>query len=391
MNSKSKLLSAMLAVATMTQMGMPGLVSAAPPGGGSSPPPLVDVAYMNITSSVWGEPNAAAIRGLQVSASGTASGDVALWKGSGVFYQSMSWDPDGSRLAWAQYVDKKGTRAIVAGQPGSALTTLLAFPNGDITRRNGVDNLAWGRGCNGRSVIVFVGDQLWEYLDALYVFDPFQVGAQARRLYAIRPGPDGTGWRGAGLAFSPLGQLLAFVEQADDSFDHIVALPLTCLPGDSLPTAAGPTQRLFRVQSDAGIDGGRARTVGLDWSNDGHRLATSVAPWLLLEGRLSWGTARIAVGELAYSVAAGVEQVSAAEPVMHVVTSGPAEGQDDYSDEFPAWGPSTSTAACDRMAFSRSGVLMLLEVPRNGYTAADCTVPEPSKISGKLIGGLDWR
>ena len=388
MFAKPMLFSALRAVATMSLAALP-LASgiAAPPGGGTSPPPPVDVAYMNSTSSVG-----MTIRGLQVSATGVASGDAALWKVSDVYSQSMSWDPDGNWLAWAQVIDRKGTRAVVAGKPGSALTTVLKFPNGNITRRNGIDTIAWGRGCNGRSVIVFLGDDLWAVTDGLYVFDPFAVGAQARLLYAIKHGPEGSPDRGHGIAFSPQGQHLAFVEQDDIGFNRVVALPLTCLSGDSLPSAAGAPHHLLPVQSDAGIDGGRAWTVGLDWSPDGHRLAASIGPLLIWQaGMRTWGTARIAVGELAYSLAGGVEQVSAAEPTMCIVTSGPAAGQADYSDELPSWGPSGATVACDRMAFSRSGALMLLEVPRTGYTALDCTVPAPSTISTKSAGGLDWK
>jgi hypothetical protein len=386
MFTESMLRSALNAVAAISLAALP-LASgvAAPPGGGTSPPPVVDIAYMNVNSNTW-----TSVRGLQVAPTGAASGDVGLWKQTGVYINSLSWDPGGNWLAWAQYLDK--APAIVAGRPGSALTTVLKFPNGNITRRHGIDNLAWGRGCNGRSVIVFLGDELWEYLDVLYVFDPFVVGAQARRLYVIKHGPEGSPGRGSSMAFSPQGQQLAFAEQDDEGRNHVVALPLTCLPGDALPTAAGLPQRLFPVHSDAGVDGGRASTVGLDWSPDGSRLAASVSPLLVWQpGYQSWGVARIAVGELAYSSAGGVEQVSAAEPTMHIVTSGPAPGQADYSDELPSWGPSSATVACDRMAFSRSGALMLLDVPRNGFTSGDCTVPAPRVIGSKSVSGLDWK
>ena len=171
-----------------------------------------------------------------------------------------------------------------------------------------------------------------------------------------------------------------------------MALPLTCLPGDTLPTAAGPAQPLFPVESEAGLDGRRGLTHGLDWSGDGHSLAAAVAPLLVWQpGYRSWGVARIQVGELAYSFAGGVEQVSTAGPNMHAVTFGPASGQEDYSDELPSWGPAGATDACDRMAFSRNAALTLLDVPRTGFTSIDCVVPAPAAISSKLIGGLDWK
>jgi len=367
-------------------------VAAPPAGKGNPPPPAADIAYMSATGGGWGEPGVATVRGLSLTPEGTASADVTLWKGSTVYFNSMTWDPDGAWLAWGQYVDKKGTRGIVAGQIGGDVRTLLKFPNGDITRRNGLDTLAWGRGCDGRSVIVFVGDQLWDYLDALYVFDPFATNPQARRLYAINHGPDGSLERGHGLAFSPQGQYLIFSEQDEEGRNRVVALPLTCLPGDSLPTVAGPTQLLFPVESVSGVDGGRAWTLGLDWSPDGRRITAAVAP--LIEwttGMHRWGVGRIAAGELAYLFQGGVEQVTASESAMHLVTSGPPEGQADYSDEFPSWGPAGAFSPCDPLAFNRGGNLMLLEVPRTGYSAADCTFPEPLVVSSKSVAGLDWK
>lgn len=57
---KTILYSALLAVATTF-----GAV-AAPPNKPGEPPPAVDIAYMNITSSVFGAPQAT-VRGLQVA------------------------------------------------------------------------------------------------------------------------------------------------------------------------------------------------------------------------------------------------------------------------------------------------------------------------------------
>lgn len=384
MFTKSIRSSTLLTIVTLSIAALPltpGI--AAPPGGGSPPPPVVDIAYLNGST----------IRGLQVSASGTASGDVALWallKQANLYPQSISWNPDGSWLTWSQDIDKNATHAIVAAQPGYAPTTVLTFPNGGITRRNGLDILAWGRGCNGRSVIAFLGDDP-EALDALYLFDPFEIAAQAQRIHVMKHGPDGSPDRGHGIAFSPEGQYLAFVEQDDVGFNHVVALPLTCLPGAALPTPAGESQHLFPVQADAGVEG-RGWTTGLDWSPDGRRLAASVAPLLVWKlGYRSWGTARIAVGELAYSYANGVELVSETDMKMHTVTAGPPAGQTDYSDERPSWGPSSATAACDRVAFMRSGLLTLLDVPRTGYQATDCVIQTPTTISNRSVGGLDWK
>lgn len=365
---------------------------AAPPNKGTPPPPTADIAYMSTSSSVWGEPGVATARGLSLTPGATVSADLTLWKGSSAYFNSVTWDPDGTWLAWAQYIDKKGTRGIVAGQMGGDVKTLLTFPNGDITRRNGLDTLAWGRGCNGRSVIVFIGDQLWDYIDALYVFDPFATNPQARRLYVIKHGPVGSPDRGHGVTFSPQGQYLIFSEQDEEARNRIVALPLTCLPGDSLPTVAGPTQFLFPVESAKGIDGGRAWTLGLDWSPDGGRIAAAIAP--LIEwtpGMQRWDVARIAVGELAYLFEGGVEQINTSQSAMRLVTSDPAEGQEDYSDELPSWGPAGASSPCDPLTFNRSGNLMVLETPRTGYSKADCNLPEPVVVSSKSVAGLDWK
>ena len=368
---------------------------AAPPGKGGGAPPAVDLAYMNITSSVWGEPNTAAAFGVSIGADGVPSGETSLWKGSSVYHASMSWDPGGNWVTWAQYLDRKGTRGIVAATPGSAPITVLRFPADGITRRNGGDNLAWGRGCDGRSVIVFLGDQLWDVFGALYVFDPFAATPRPRFLHRIRSGPEGSPDAGQSIAFSPQGRLLAFVEQDDEGRDQVVALPLTCAAGDPLPWAAGETQVLFPVLSPDGIDGGRGAThYGIDWSPDGRRLAAAVSPLLVWDpGYRSWGPARIAVGEMNYSYSAGddLEQVTPVAPVMTQVTTGPATGEPDHTDTHPSWGPPSPSDACDRIAFNRSGTLMLMEAPRTGFTQSDCTRAAPTAISGKLINGLDWK
>jgi hypothetical protein len=137
---------------------------------------------------------------------------------------------------------------------------------------------------------------------------------------------------------------------------------------------------------------GHTPTTGLDWSPDGRRLAASVAPLLVWKlGYRSWGTTRIAVGELACSYANGVELVTVTDTNMDNVTSGPPAGQADDPDERPSWGPSSATAACDRVAFLRGGLLTLLDVPRTGYQAADCVVQTPTTISNRSASGLDWK
>jgi len=389
MNIRSFLVSSLMAI-LVTPCAI-----AAPPNKGGGAPPAVDLAYMNITSSVWGEPNTAAVFGVSIGADGAPSGETSLWKGSSVYHASMSWDPGGNWVAWAQYVDRKGTRGIVAATPGSAPITVLRFPADGITRRNSADNLAWGRGCDGRSVIVFLGDQLWNVFNALYVFDPFAETPRPRFLHQIKSGPEGSPDAGQSIAFSPQGRLLAFIEQDDEGRDHVVALPLTCAAGDPLPWAAGETQVLFPVLSPDGIDGGRGAThYGIDWSSDGRRLAAAVSPLLVWDpGYRSWGPARIAVGEMNYSYSAGddLEQVSAAAPAMTLVTTGPAEGEPDHSDTHPSWGPSSAGDACDRIAFNRSGTLTLMEMPRLGFTRDDCAVAAPVAISGRLVNGLDWK
>jgi len=367
---------------------------AAPPSKGGGSPPAVDLAYMNIPSNGWGDPNTATVLGISIDADGGPSGETSLWKGSSVYHASMSWDPGGNWVAWAQYVDKKGTRGIVAATPGSAPVTVLRFPADGITRRNGADNLAWGRGCDGRSVIVFLGDQLWNVFNALYVFDPFAETPRPRFLHQIRSGPEGSPDGGQGIAFSPQGRLLAFIEQDDEGRNQVVALPLACLPGDPLPVAAGETQVLFPVLSPDGVDGGRGQAVGIDWSPDGRRLVAAISPLLVWDpGYRSWGTARIGVGDLNYSHGAGddLEQVSPAAPAMTLVTTGPAEGEPDRSDTYPAWGPSVDTGPCDRIAFNRSGTLMLMETPRTGFTQPDCAFAAPTAISGRWVSGLDWK
>jgi len=362
---------------------------AAPPGGGSTPP-SVDIAYMSITSSAWGEPNSATVRGLGVSEAGASIGDTSLWKSAKVYYNSMTWDPDGTWLAWAQYIDTKGTRALVVGKPGGTLQTLLRFPSGAITRRNGLDNIAWGRGCQGRSFIVFNGDEGWGLLDNLYVIDPFVAFPNPVRLYTRiqSPDPDSDG-HGHGLAVSPSGHHLAFVEYTPFGIESVVALPLTCIGNDPLPVAAGGAQALFPVE----YDGGNATTQSLDWSPDGSRLAVSIAAKYKIPGGWQWGFSRLAVGELSYHYdpASGTEQVAAAAAGLRRITTGPTDGSPDYMDQYPSWGPSEALAVCDRLAFNRDGAILLLDVPRDAFPTEACTIPAPKLIGGKTVTGMDWK
>jgi hypothetical protein len=355
------------------------------PGGGTAPPPEVNLGYFTISGP------AGIVTGLQVSPTGSAGSPVSLWKVEGL-YENIAWDPSGTWLAWVQRIDRQANRGIVIGSPGGAPRNVLVFPSAGITHRNGFDGLAWGKGCNGNSVVVFVGDEKWAALDTLYVFDPFAANPQPKPLYTHAPAPnDAAPGHGAGLAFSPQGRHLAFLDYAADGVEYVVTLPLTCHAGDSLPSAAGPPQPLIPLRIDGVTSGSRA----LDWSPDGRRLVVTGGPLLVsIWGYHEWGYEHLAVGELEYlwdGVSEQVMPTGSTASSLRSITSGPAPGAAEYSDRFPTWAPSAADAACDRLAFVRQGVMYLLDVSRPGFGTADCAIPEPRSLNLKNVAATDWK
>jgi hypothetical protein len=43
------------------------------------------------------------------------------------------------------------------------------------------------------------------------------------------------------------------------------------------------------------------------------------------------------------------------------------------------------------MAFARDGSILLLDVPRPGFSAIDCSIPSPVSLGGRSVAGLDWK
>ncbi len=182
------------------------------PGGGTAPPPEVNLGYFTISGP------AGIVTGLQVSPTGSAGSPVSLWKVEGL-YENIAWAPPAPGSP-GQRIDRQAMR-IVIGSPGGALRNAMVFPSPGITHRNGFPALAWGKGCNGNSVVVFVGDEKWAALDTLYVFDPFAANPQPKPLYTHAPAPsDAAPGHGAGLAFSPQGRHLAFLDDAADGVEY---------------------------------------------------------------------------------------------------------------------------------------------------------------------------
>jgi hypothetical protein len=87
------------------------------------------------------------------------------------------------------------------------------------------------------------------------------------------------------------------------------------------------------------------------------------------------------VAELNHVVADGAEQVTVAS-LKHVAAG---------VMTFPSWAPVSAGAACDRLAFMRSSVAWLHDVPRDGFSDGDCTIGTPTSIGGKAVAALDWR
>lgn len=357
------------AVTIGTVVGAFNVSSAAPPNRGD-PPPTADVAYMSLSyKGTIATPDKASVRGMAITAAGTAAGDGELWKSATRSSAAIAWDPTRTWLAWFQESSDRGTPSIAVGTPGSAPRTAYVFSLEFLWTTTMSDTMAWGRGCNGSAVLYFMGNK-GPTLAAptLWVLDPFATDPQPQEIYA-------TARSVSGLAVSPLGRLVALGDYsaAFDGGAGILALPLTCVPGNALPVAAGPAQPLFAIRYDTDL----GWATGMDWSGDGRRLAISMgrqASRLLYDPEL-W------VVELDYLADTDSEQVTFGS--LQHLPSGPALS--------PSWAPTIDTEVCDRLAFAAAGSVQLLDVPRPGFAASDCAIPSPTALGGKSVGALDWK
>jgi hypothetical protein len=145
-----------------------------------------------------------------------------------------------------------------------------------------------------------------------------------------------------------------------------------------LPEPAGPAQPLFAArygEEQAGIQ-------SIDWSSDGHRLAVAMGRWVPISaGSALQYDPELWVADLNYVASAGAEQVTV-ESLKHVAAG---------VTMFPSWAPASGGTACDRLAFMRSGVAWLYDVPRDGFSDGDCSIGTPTTIGGKAVAALDWR
>lgn len=352
-------------------LGAFGVSNAAPPGKGE-PPPAVDVSYMSVSyKDTFGNPTKAAVRGMAITSNGTFAGDAELWRSATRTSSSISLDPTGTWLAWFQESSSRGTPAITIATPGKAPVNVYVFSLEFLWTYNRPDAIAWGRGCAGNPVLIFLANKGPALAPpSLWVLDPFATGSQPQELYSLLGSVPG-------LAMSPLGKLVALGEYSASGEAGIVVLPLTCAPGNSLPVVAGPAQPLFatRYEADEGW------TTSLDWSNDGQRLALAMGRRVPRPGGALLYDPEVWVAELNYLEANGSEQVSFAS--LQHVASGAAS--------FPSWAPTAETANCDRMAYARNGGITLHDVPRLGFSTIDCDIQSPTALGGKSVAALDWK
>lgn len=353
---------------------------AAPPPKPPPTPPNVDIAYVSISNNtIWSWPPAA-IRGIDVSVEGASSVDVELWRSANRYPSAIAWDADGRYLVWAEGIDNRGTRALIVATPGQVPRVAYVFSNTGLYKPNVVDGLAWGRGCGSTPVLYFWGVQYGTNWGTVWVLDPFATLAEPRQI-AVPPGPppDERGGSLQGIAVSPLGRMLVFGAYSYELGDRaVVALPLKCAPGSSLPEPAGPAQPLIAAR----YEGDQAWILSLDWSSDGHRLAVAMGRWV----PISAGSAlaydpELWVADLNYAASGGTEQVTVAS-FVHSAAGATA---------FPSWAPVSDAAACDRLAFMRSSTVWLYDVPRDGFSDRDCAMGAPTMIGGKAVAALDWR
>ena len=340
----------------------------------------MDIAYVSISTGTITSWPPAAIRGIDVSDAGAASADVELWRSANRYPSAIAWDPDGRYLAWAEGIDNKGTRALMVATPGQSPRVAYLFSNTGIYKSNLADGVAWGRGCGSTPVLYFWGIQYSTGGSTVWVVDPFAASAEPRQV-AAPPGPP-IGERGGtlhGLTVSPLGRTLVFGAYSYELGDRAaVALPLRCSSVDALPEPAGPAQPLFAARYGEE----QAWFQSFDWSSDGRRLAVAMGRWVPTSaGSALQYDPELWVADLNYAVLAGAEQVTVAS-LKHVAAG---------VMSFPSWAPVSDGATCDRLAFVRSSVVWLHDVPRDGFPGADCVIGTPTTIGGKAVAALDWR
>jgi len=353
---------------------------AAPPSKPPPTPPNVDVAYVSISNStIWSWPPAA-IRGIDVSAAGTASADVELWRSANRYPSAIAWDPDGRYLAWAEGIDNRGTRGLMVATPGQSPRVAYVFSSTGIYKSNLADGVAWGRGCGSTPVLYFWAIQYGTNWSTVWVLDPFAASVEPHQV-AVPPGPppDERGGTLHGLAVSPLGRTLVYGAYSYDLGDRAaVALPLSCSSADALPEPVGPAQPLFAAR----YDGEQAWFQSFDWSSDGRRLAVAMGRWVPTSaGSALQYDPELWIADLNYVVSDGAEQVTVAS-LKHSAAG---------VTTFPSWAPVSDGASCDRLAFMRSSVVWLHDEPRDGFSGADCAIGTPTMIGGKAVAALDWR
>jgi hypothetical protein len=353
---------------------------AAPPAKPPPAPPNVDIAYLSISNSTTTSWPPAAVRGIDVSDAGASSADVELWRSTNRYPSAIAWDPDGRYLAWAEGIDNRGTRALLVAEPGQVPRVAYRFSSDYIySNNNYADGLAWGRGCGATPVLYFWGVAIGAVV-AVWVVDPFAATPVAHEAFR-GPAPP-IGERGGslhGLAVSPQGRVLVAGAYSYELGDRgLVALPLVCESTSSLPQPAGPAQPLFAARYGEE----QAWIQSFDWSSDGRRLSVAMGRWVPTSaGSALLYDPELWVADLNYAALAGAEQVTVAS-LKHVAAG---------VTTFPSWAPVSDGATCDRLAFMRSSVVWLHEVPRDGFSGADCAIGTPTMIGGKAVAALDWR
>lgn len=353
---------------------------AAPPAKPPPTPPDVDIAYLSISNNTWSGWPLAAIRGIDISAAGELSADVELWRARNRYTQNLAWDASGKYLAWAEVIDKRGTQALLVAEPGQVPRVAYQFSSDYIySNGNYADGLAWGRGCGATPVLYFWGVALGAVV-AVWVVDPFAATPVAHEVFRGPARPMGE--RGGtlyGLAVSPQGRILVAGAYSYELGDRgLVALPLGCESVSSLPQPSGPAQPLLaaRYESD------QAWIHSFDWSGDGRRLAISMGRWVPISAGSAYAyDPELWIAEIEYVASAGAEQATVTR-LWHSAAG---------VTVFPAWAPVSEGTACDRLAFTRSSVVWLHDVPRDGFSGIDCAIGTPTAIGGKAVAALDWR
>lgn len=263
------------------------------------------------------------------------------------------------------------------------------------------DRLAWGPGCSGGSVLVFLGfGGPNESPQGIYAIDNPELDGAPFTPRLLHPQPNA-----GGFALSPDGGKLAFTAgygptETVSSVPMCSSSPITATPLLTWDDFDAPEYHTcFDVPEDSStpspcpcstypgkfcVDYPYPAVQSIDWSSDGKRLALSVT--VGPDPDYPWRDLKIAYLQGSTWVVRPIDL----DPVLGAASS----------EHSPQWGPNSGGDGCQPMAFSQSAGasdgsdlngrrLFLLDVPASAGSTSDCG--SLVEVNARSPRAIDWK